>query len=213
MKVTIKNSEKAMRIAEEIAAMCSDLDAKKEELEDVWGTMLGNKEILGSELLYKCESDIYLGRETHMPLSAVLVDDMLDRNVRYYIENVFGITPNYPQEREGNGIYLAGKRNFEDFGEGIVDSIYRFIEANKKVKFDYYCDEFRKLRHDVFLRDGEKCACCGVVPKPGVSLTIDHIKPVSKFPELSLDIENLQVLCWACNTKKSNKHFTDYRNE
>jgi len=77
--------------------------------------------------------------------------------------------------------------------------------------FDYYLKEFRKLRLQVFLRDGEICACCGARPKEGISLTVDHIKPVSKFPELSMDINNLQVLCWDCNQKKSNKHFTDYR--
>lgn len=45
----------------------------------------------------------------------------------------------------------------------------------------------------------------------GTSLTIDHIKPVSKFPDMAMDIDNLQVLCWECNTEKSNKHYTDYR--
>jgi hypothetical protein len=73
-------------------------------------------------------------------------------------------------------------------------------------KFDYYSEDFRKLRIQVFLRDGEVCAYCKAIPSPGLSLTIDHIKPVSKFPELALDIDNLQVLCWECNQKKSNKY-------
>lgn len=74
-------------------------------------------------------------------------------------------------------------------------------------KFDYYSDEFRKLRHRVFLRDGEVCTMCGKRPKPGVILTIDHVLPISRYPSRAMDIENLQVLCLECNQKKSNKDY------
>jgi 5-methylcytosine-specific restriction endonuclease McrA len=40
---------------------------------------------------------------------------------------------------------------------------------------------------------------------------IDHIKPRSKFIELELCIDNLQVLCKSCNLEKSNKNEIDYR--
>lgn len=42
-------------------------------------------------------------------------------------------------------------------------------------------------------------------------LTVDHIKPKSRYPELSLDIDNLQILCWPCNKIKSYIDETDYR--
>lgn len=80
-----------------------------------------------------------------------------------------------------------------------------YCEQKYFPKFDYYDEDFRKLRLQVFLRDGEICATCGAKPEPGLSLTIDHIKPVSKFPELARDISNLQVLCWDCNQSKSDK--------
>lgn len=44
-------------------------------------------------------------------------------------------------------------------------------------------------------------------------IQVDHIKPRSKYPELSLDIDNLQILCKACNKEKLNYHSTDYRQE
>lgn len=82
-------------------------------------------------------------------------------------------------------------------------------------KFDYNDEAYRGLRHLVFVRHGEKCCKCGFVRAEDGSnwLEIDHIKPVSKFPWLSLNIENLQVLCKKCNKEKSNKDFTDYREE
>jgi len=83
--------------------------------------------------------------------------------------------------------------------------IAKELEQKFFPKFDYYDEEYRKLRLQVFLRDGEVCVFCGAKPEPGLSLTIDHINPVSKFPELARDVNNLQVLCWDCNQKKSDK--------
>ncbi|MFC6439812.1 HNH endonuclease [Bowmanella sp. JS7-9] len=33
-------------------------------------------------------------------------------------------------------------------------------------------------------------------------LHVDHVKPRAKFPELALDINNLQILCETCNLGK-----------
>lgn len=51
---------------------------------------------------------------------------------------------------------------------------------------------------------------CGAVD---VEIHVDHIKPRSKFPYLSLTFENLQVLCKDCNFDKSNLHEEDYRED
>lgn len=53
------------------------------------------------------------------------------------------------------------------------------------------------------------CLVCGSWKPP---LHVDHIKPRSKYPELELDINNLQVLCHDCNMGKSNKDEIDWRN-
>jgi len=45
----------------------------------------------------------------------------------------------------------------------------------------------------------------------GIVIHVDHIKPRSRYPELSLEIENLQVLCEDCNMGKSNVFETDWR--
>jgi len=49
---------------------------------------------------------------------------------------------------------------------------------------------------------------CGTESK---EIHVDHIKPRSKYPYLSLTFDNLQVLCHDCNMEKSNIHDTDYR--
>lgn len=45
-----------------------------------------------------------------------------------------------------------------------------------------------------------------VIPnKYGVVLLVDHIKLVSKYPQLSMSYANTQTACKDCNLGKSNK--------
>lgn len=52
---------------------------------------------------------------------------------------------------------------------------------------------------------GDRCLCCGA---SGVKLTLDHVVPISKGGENS--INNAQLLCGSCNSKKGTKTI-DYR--
>lgn len=59
----------------------------------------------------------------------------------------------------------------------------------------------KKLRFEVFKRDGFKCAYCGKSP-PEVILEADHIDHVSNGgPD---EINNLITACFDCNRGKSN---------
>jgi len=72
--------------------------------------------------------------------------------------------------------------------------------------------EWRELRYRVLRKRGGSCECCGRNYRDhGVVVHVDHIKPRSKYPHLSLVFENLQVLCEDCNIGKSNKDQTDWR--
>ena len=57
----------------------------------------------------------------------------------------------------------------------------------------------KKLRFEVFKRDGFKCAYCGKNP-PQVTLEVDHIDPKSKGGKD--DINNLVSACFDCNRGK-----------
>lgn len=76
----------------------------------------------------------------------------------------------------------------------------------------YFSREWRELRARVLEKYECKCMMCGRSPKiHGVEIHVDHIKPRSKYPELSLDFDNLQLLCRCCNLGKGNKFETDWR--
>lgn len=75
----------------------------------------------------------------------------------------------------------------------------------------YQSDEWRSVRVKALLRDGRKCVLCGRTVRDGVKLHVDHIKPRSKYPELELELDNLQVLCEDCNLGKKNDYEEDWR--
>lgn len=59
----------------------------------------------------------------------------------------------------------------------------------------------KKLRFEVFKRDGFICQYCGKTP-PDVTLEIDHINPKSK--KGTNNINNLVTACFDCNRGKRN---------
>lgn len=85
---------------------------------------------------------------------------------------------------------------------------------NEWVKTDEFLSSFdwRKLRMEAIKKYGRTCACCGLdTVAAGIPINIDHIKPRKKYPELALDINNLQPLCGPCNHGKGNWDETDWR--
>ncbi len=64
----------------------------------------------------------------------------------------------------------------------------------------------KKVRFDVFKRDGFVCQYCGAHP-PSVVLEVDHIHPVSAGG--TNDIDNLVTSCFDCNRGKSDRSLSD----
>ncbi len=69
---------------------------------------------------------------------------------------------------------------------------------------------WRELRAFFISKNDKICCCCGI-DVDGQTLHVDHIKPKSKYPDLALDENNLQILCRKCNFAKNTHHETDYR--
>ena len=79
-------------------------------------------------------------------------------------------------------------------------------------KDDFYNSQaWLDLRYQILNKYGNRCQKCGMGEAEGAKLHVDHIKPRSKYPELELDPDNLQVLCEKCNMGKSNVYEDDYR--
>lgn len=92
-------------------------------------------------------------------------------------------------------IYKAGKYVWW----WIIPLIYKsMLESSynrkNRVQIKWYREIFEKLKH----KYNFQCNEC----KSKEELTIDHIFPVSKW--WTDDIDNLQILCKSCNSKKSN---------
>jgi 5-methylcytosine-specific restriction endonuclease McrA len=68
-----------------------------------------------------------------------------------------------------------------------------------------YSEAWRKLRREAAERYGLVCFKCGRENSRKFPINMDHIKPRKYYPELALDIENLQPLCGPCNKAKGNK--------
>lgn len=60
----------------------------------------------------------------------------------------------------------------------------------------------KKLRFEVFKRDGFQCLYCGATP-PSVVLQVDHMQPVADGG--SNDLDNLVTSCQPCNIGKGSR--------
>lgn len=71
-------------------------------------------------------------------------------------------------------------------------------------------EAWKRLRYEAYLKMGRICMCCGASHKES-RIHVDHVKPRGKYPELVLDMNNLQILCASCNWGKGGDDETDFR--
>lgn len=64
----------------------------------------------------------------------------------------------------------------------------------------------KKLKKDGFY----SCFYCKKTLREDV--TVDHIKPRSKYPELQFEVDNLVISCRSCNSSKGTKELEDFLN-
>lgn len=83
--------------------------------------------------------------------------------------------------------------------------------TKRKIRISFYRSrEWYHVRYRAFKLYGLKCCLCKAT---NTELHVDHIKPRALYPELSLDINNLQILCRACNLGKGSSDSIRWRTE
>lgn len=138
----------------------------------------------------------------------VLSDDQVAAMIKYRHERI----ARRAERRAANG--KKGKRP-RDRGVGRVvvqkkpDLTKSYVDPSSNEFLSTY--EWRVVRMMALEKYGAVCQCCGASPKSGAVINVDHIKPRRLFPELALDVNNLQVLCHECNHGKGNWSQTDWR--
>lgn len=112
----------------------------------------------------------------------------------------------------GDSAITAQDRARMQSSAGLLRSIQSFRPAPPLSPAEFYASRaWRELRYQALARWGAVCQACGVTRRAGVRIHVDHIKPRSIYPELALQLDNLQVLCEDCNLGKSNRDETDWR--
>ena len=100
-----------------------------------------------------------------------------------------------------------------DREERIKSGILELAEERKKrieeEQLFYSSPEWAKLRDIVINEEGRVCAQCHRHIKNDSDVTVDHIRPRSKYPDLALKRENLRVLCRKCNSAKKDRELVD----
>lgn len=106
-------------------------------------------------------------------------------------------------------LHPAIKNNVEFDENGLSEDEINFIRSPAF----YHSTEWKLARYRALSLHGAKCQCCGATRWDGVKIHVDHIKPRSRYPQLALDVTNLQVLCDQCNIGKGKLYEDDWRKE
>jgi 5-methylcytosine-specific restriction enzyme A len=101
-----------------------------------------------------------------------------------------------------------------------VDSMNVYKTRQQKRKF-YDSKEWKQLREEAKKRDNYECQECkrqGRVSidtyeysehakRKKIKLVVDHIKELEDYPELALELDNVETLCVKCHNIKHGRYF------
>lgn len=142
-------------------------------------------------------------REHHRHYYEANKEKVNERSRQYYAANAEKISERHKRYREVNREKIAERHRRYSLSNPEKNREKQHRRRARKTGNggDYTPYRWKKLC--AFYDD--RCVCCGE-QKP---LTVDHVIPLSLGGTNSID--NIQPLCVNCNSRKGNRHATDYR--
>ena len=107
------------------------------------------------------------------------------------LENVEQIKQDNARLRRENKRLNALVNKLEEQNDRLM---CKYTNNNYKIR---HSKEYKAFRKQVLQRDNYKCIKCGETE----NLQIHHIKPTKDYPELIMDLDNVQTLCLLCHSK------------
>ena len=103
-------------------------------------------------------------------------------------------------------LFLANKKldEFLQNSQNIINQIKQKYQPRTEFNRWRNSEEGKLWKEQQYQKQKQSCAIC----QKKIELKwshIDHIKPLSRYPALSLDTSNLQIACNSCNTSKSDR--------
>lgn len=88
--------------------------------------------------------------------------------------------------------------------QNIINEIKKKYEPRTEFNRWSKSEDGKLWKKQQYQKQKQCCAICQQKIKLKWS-HIDHIKPISRYPELCLDLSNLQIACGSCNTSKRDR--------
>jgi 5-methylcytosine-specific restriction endonuclease McrA len=110
--------------------------------------------------------------------------------------------PQRRSDEENRARILARRRELKETGEGWTR--FDILEATRQTVFFNRGSVGQAT-------EGWKCSICGHCIARRANAHVDHIKPVSKYPQLAMPRSNLQILCPTCHAHKSDYDGEDWK--
>ena len=182
---------------------------------------LGKIRSILSQIFPEIIEDFDNGKITVKNLPAVC--RKLDLEILEKKPRVEWVGPVYEEQQRAHNKSEKQKRKVKKRAEETILSATQYekmlAKATEYPKYDWLASreflnsyEWKHLRFIKLSTSNKKCECCGRGTDKGFILNVDHIKPRKLYPELALELDNLQILCDECNAGKSNFSIADFSN-
>lgn len=103
---------------------------------------------------------------------------------------------------------IGGRRYHKLTSEHLAD--YRKFDGWRYVNGDSECGTTLESQQWVRSHSDRACPICDRLYNHNNGRSIDHKLPRSQYPWLSLDFQNLWVICLTCNQEKGEMHWYEY---